>query len=166
MNMEKLIWPITLIVCIVAGGLTAPGIIRAVKEPSVIVQPGPAPVVVNTFADDVAAAWKANGGNSDDACVIVDAYTALQGIVTLDVNNRIADTEKLAQVAKLGSQLAFGKAKPFEDKYKFLNAMFQAELLKRGITVDADEDGKPDVVPVNREAWLAFYGDVIKGLSQ
>lgn len=164
--MSRYLIPLAIVVGLMGAPVTGVLAWKLVMPAAVIVQPGPAPVVVNTFADDVAAAWKANGGNSEDACLIVDAYTALQGLLTLDVNNRIADTEKLAKVAKLGNQLAFGKARPFEDKYKFLNAMFQAELIKRGITVDADGDGKPDVVPVNREAWLAFYGDVIKGLSQ
>lgn len=162
--MEKLIWPITLVVCIVAGGLTAPGIIRAVKEPSVIVQPGP--VVVDAFADDVAAAWKANGGTSEDACVLVDIYSAVIGVLANDTQGALSDTKKLGDAVTLGNTLAFGKPKPFDDKYQWLQGMIRGELLERGITTDANNDGRHDIVPVKRDAWVKLYGEVVEGLSK
>jgi hypothetical protein len=122
--------------------------------------------VVSTFADEIAKAWKENGGTSEDACTLVDMYAGLDGLVVeLEKEKVQLDTEQLAEIAKRGNRLAFGKEKPIGDK-PFLSALMQAELLKRGITTDTDGNGKHDIVPVDYAKWHGFYSDVIKGLSQ
>jgi hypothetical protein len=163
--MKAYIWPATILLCVVTLVAGAPFTIRALREPVSPVNPTPAPVVETKFADTVAAEW-AKIGNSDDACVLVEIYTAVSGVLASDTQGLLKDTGDLGDFSKLGSTLAFGKPKPFDSKYQPLQDLIRSELLVRGLSTDADKDGRHDIVALDHDGWVKLYGEVIEGLSR
>jgi len=126
--LEKLIWPITLIVCVVAGGLTAPGIIRAVKEPSVIVQPGPAPVVLDYPAQVKAACANLTDEQRD---YVLTQYQAMQA--TCLMPNQPKDSGDYQNAIEAYRKAYYGDPYPFKAELKPLHDLAYAEAEKRGL---------------------------------
>jgi len=146
---ERLIWPITLVVCIVAGGLTAPGIIRAVKEPSVIVQPGPAPVVLDYPAQVKAACAKLTDEQRD---YVLTQYQAMWATTLMpsQPKNDGDFQDKIETYRKA----YYGDPYPFKEAMKPLHDLAFAEAERRGMI------GKE----WDREKWRQLAVDTISGV--
>lgn len=148
------------------AGVSAP--VTAYIMRPVVVAPDVHPVpVVDSFADIVADVWKTNSGESADACVLAEMFGNLQAtLVGLDAAGQKIDTKILQDFTNLGNQIRYGKSNPFDDKYKFLRELVNAEIIQRGLAPDANGNGKPEQADVDCVAWAALYGELVEGLSR
>jgi len=146
---EKLIWPITLVVCIVAGGLTAPGIIRAVKEPSVIVQPGPAPVVLDYPAQVKAACANLTDEQRD---YVLTQYQAMRA--TCLMPNQPKDSGEYQTAIEAYRKAYYGDPYPMKAELEPLHSVAYAEAEKRGLLSE-----KWDA-----EGWKQLATDTMRGV--
>lgn len=165
-----LVWATVALLCVGAPATIAAWNLTRQPDAVVVVDPKPvdpqpAPQVV--FADKVAQVWKTADGTPEDACQLVEAYSALKRILEHDkASQQLKDTSELSEVAKLGNVIAYGSLKPFGDKYQSLNLLIQAELIGRGLVTDMDGNGKHDIVPIDHDKWVALYSELIEGLSR
>jgi hypothetical protein len=167
-TMAKYATHITVLLCFIVAGISAPLTVRELRKPvAPVVQPDDVPVV-DTFAVDLREAF--DDLSAADQRVFrdhVDSIMALCRMPCVKDCHVIEDTEVLQMRIANARMGVYGTVDPLGENDKSLNAVLMPKVIELGmLSADTDSDGHPDEVkPFDPDMWYGFYEQVKRAIE-